>query len=285
MPPKKRKNVGGGKEDQTISGPSSSLEKAHMRALQEPGGPRKLSLRYGGCIYEEHKQPVYALSFFEPLPDPAAVGGAPKPQFFASVGSNRATVYKIESDGSLSVAQAYVDEDPEEILYALCWTTTVANTPLLLLGGFRGLIKMVDCQNGQIPATLVGHGNAVNELKTHPVSPALVLSASKDESVRLWNVYTSCCIAIFAGDQGHRDEVLSADMHLLGHCFASAGMDNTVKVWSLEGQGPSRRIAQNIEASFSYSTSGPQVETNCPMPFHADLTLCSRPHSPRPTAG
>ena len=26
--------------------------------------------------------------------------------------------------------------------YALCWTTTVANTPLLLLGGFRGLIKV-----------------------------------------------------------------------------------------------------------------------------------------------
>ena len=45
-------------------------------------------------------QPVYALSFFEPLPDPAAVRGVPKPQFFASVGSNRATVYKVREKGN-----------------------------------------------------------------------------------------------------------------------------------------------------------------------------------------
>ena len=174
------------------------------------------------------------------------------PQFFASVGANRATVYKIGEDGSLSIAQAYVDEDAQETLYACTWTTSVANTPLLCLGGFRGLVKVVDCQNGLILTTLVGHGNAINELRTHPVSPALVLSASKDESIRLWNVYTSCCIAIFAGDQGHRDEVLSLDVHLLGNAFASCGMDNTVKIWSLDGP----KLRRNIDRSYSYNTWG-----------------------------
>jgi hypothetical protein len=66
---------------------------------EQPGGPRKVSLRFGGCIHEEHKKPVYAVSFFEPLPTvdeseyerPAS----PAPQFFASVGANRATVYKV----------------------------------------------------------------------------------------------------------------------------------------------------------------------------------------------
>lgn len=42
------------------------------------------------------------------------------------------------------------------------------------------------------------------------------------------------CVAIFAGDRGHRDEVLSIDVHLSGACFVSSGMDNTVKVWSLQ---------------------------------------------------
>ena len=158
------------------------------------------------------------------------------------MGANRATIYKISEDGAMSIAQAYVDEDAQETLYACTWTTSVANTPLLCLGGFRGLVKVVDCQNGIILTALVGHGNAINELRTHPVSPALVLSASKDESIRLWNVYTSCCIAIFAGDQGHRDEVLSLDVHLLGNAFASCGMDNTVKIWSLDGPKLRRNI-------------------------------------------
>jgi hypothetical protein len=58
-------------------------------------------------------------------------------------------------------------------------------------------------------------------------------------------------------------QVLSIDFHMLGNCFASSGMDNTVKIWSLEGRGSSSssggggggKIAQNIAKSFSYSTA------------------------------
>ncbi|KAF3588111.1 hypothetical protein F2Q69_00030921, partial [Brassica cretica] len=47
--------------------------------------------------------------------------------------------------------------------------------------------------------TLVGHEDSVSEIKTHPMIPELVLSASKDGSVRLWNVETGICILIFSG--------------------------------------------------------------------------------------
>ena len=51
--------------------------------------------------------------------------------------------------------------------------------------------------------TLKGHGGDVNEIKVHPTAPYLALTASKDESARLWNVTTGACVAMFCGDGAH----------------------------------------------------------------------------------
>ncbi|XP_073148413.1 polycomb group protein FIE1-like isoform X2 [Henckelia pumila] len=61
------------------------------------------------------------------------------------------------------------------------------------------------------------------------------MSASKDESVRLWNIHTEICILIFSGAGRHRNEVLSVDLHPSDmYRIASCGMDNNVKIWSLK---------------------------------------------------
>ncbi|KAL7549858.1 hypothetical protein ACHAWF_013115 [Thalassiosira exigua] len=103
--------------------------------------------------------------------------------------------------------------------------------PLLCLGGTRGVIKVIDTVRRCLAGTLSGHGNDVTDLKFSPANEWLLLSASKDESVRLWNLRGGVNVAVFAGHNGHRGQVLSVSWHADGTRFASCGMDNAVKLW------------------------------------------------------
>jgi WD40 repeat protein len=52
--------------------------------------------------------------------------------------------------------------------------------------------------------------------------------------VRLWNIHTLVCVAVFGGERGHREQVLTAAFNDDGTRFVSAGMDHCLKVWNLE---------------------------------------------------
>ncbi len=149
------------------------------------------------------------------------------------MGQNLASVYRIRENDCVEVVQKYVDMDTGENYFTCTWADSGDERPLLVLAGIRGILKVLSTVTFEVKVVLRGHGSDIDDLCTHPVDTNLVLSASKDESIRLWNIQTATCIAVFAGEGGHRDDVLSIDIHPLGNCFVSGGMDTSIKIWNL----------------------------------------------------
>ncbi len=70
----------------------------------------------------------------------------------------------------------------------------------------------------------------IYDIKAHPIRDGLIFSGSADKSIRLWNVWTGTVAAIFGGEGGHIDAVLSMDVNMAGTLMVSTGFDTYVKV-------------------------------------------------------
>ena len=49
----------------------------------------------------------------------------------------------------------------------------------------------------------------MHDIAAHPTRHQLALTASKDESIRLWHVESGACVAVFKGEGAHGHEVIS----------------------------------------------------------------------------
>jgi len=151
---------------------------------------------------------------------------------------------------------------------SLVHTDSFDGPELLLVAGTRGVIKVIDPVRKMLVSTLSGHGDDIYDLKFSPTDTWLLVSASKDESMRLWNVQTCTCLAIFAGHEGHRDSILSVAWHPLGDRIVSAGMDTTVKLWNVghipqaSGVGPKLWSATNDKPFRTAYEQMPYFSTN-----------------------
>lgn len=186
-----------------------------------------------------------------------------------------------EENEDFIVRQVYKDVDEEENFFSCIFAgRSVRHSPkvdlepsndenalgpqLCCVGGKRGLIKVIDPVKQSLVFTLMGHTDELYDMKRCPVNEWLLLSASNDETIRLWNLKYPSLIAIFAGHQGHREAVLSIDWHPFGQYFASSGMDGTIRVWSIEEPN----VKNAIEESFKSPLLPEETTSNFKTVYH-----------------
>ncbi|GIL74200.1 hypothetical protein Vretimale_1963 [Volvox reticuliferus] len=214
--------------------------------LPPPPPSSSFKYKYAGSLQEDHREPIFCVTFnnFD----------LAHRDVFATVGQHRATIYQLLPGGEFELLQVYEDADRGrkagstaaaavgseseigEKFYCCKWSRDdESGAALLLIAGEKALVRVLDVSRACLVHTFAGHGKCINDIAVHPSRPRLFLTASEDESVRLWNIRSRTCVAIFSGEGGHRNKVLSLDFHPWdGHRFLSSGMDNAVKIWSLE---------------------------------------------------
>ncbi|MGG6268334.1 caspase family protein [Leptolyngbya sp. AN03gr2] len=100
---------------------------------------------------------------------------------------------------------------------------------------------------------LKGHTAPVTQVQISP-DDSLLISASADKTIRLWNISTGELIRTIAG---HNDRVTALSFSPDRESFASASADRTIKIWSIEGD--LRTILQGHTdevTSIAYSSEG-----------------------------
>ncbi|XP_037958881.1 polycomb protein esc-like [Teleopsis dalmanni] len=216
--------------------------------------------KYNCHVRDDYGQPLLSVQFNPHLPKEQAI--------FAVCGKDRATIYDcpLNGDGGINVLQVYADPDPNENFHTCAWSyDDETMRPLLAVAGCRGIIRILDLDKILCRKHFIGHGHAINELKFHPKKPQILLSGSKDHSLRLWNIKTDVCVAIFGGVEGHRDEVLSVDFDSLGKSIMSSGMDHSLKLWRLDKIAINEAIEKSFMSNISKSAvSFPTLKEHFP---------------------
>eukprot|EP01051_Picozoa_sp_SAG22_P011751 SAG22_NODE_1159_length_5326_cov_3.375741_2_plen_455_part_00 len=235
-------NAGGGMEPPPLAGGTAAAEAteaARTARAATSAPPLKRVSKPPTFVREEHRQPLYAVCV-EPF-DQLGV--------FAAVGGDTVSVYRVMPNGFLDIVQSYTDGHDKESFMCCCWSRGPDDVPWLCVAGGNGAIKVINMATQGMDAYLYGHGGDINDMKTWPQDSNIVLTASKDESLRLWNLATGVCLAIFAGSKGHCGDVLHCDFDASGDRFCSCGMDSCIKIWSMSDPV----VAASIQASYRFS--------------------------------
>ncbi|KAF2091681.1 WD40 repeat-like protein [Saccharata proteae CBS 121410] len=202
---------------------------------------------------------------------------------FAVTGGRNTLVCRpvLKQDRAVEILQDNRDDEKDTLLNSLCWSQDInTGDPLICVASdCPPNITVLNVRTGKLARVLTGHGKAVNDIKISPSSPTILASASKDHTVRVWNLepeyQKQACSVIFAGHRGHEQSVMSIAFHQSGRYLVSGAQDTAVKLWVIPELPTSRTGTDNVMQIQQphFSTTELHCEHVDCVKFYGDLVL------------
>ncbi|OQR93273.1 hypothetical protein THRCLA_22324 [Thraustotheca clavata] len=118
---------------------------------------------------------------------------------------------------------------PEAISKVRCLTFAPSNKLLASGGGYDdAIVRLWDLETSTVSSHLPGHSSELNSVQYQ--TPHLILSASQDRTVRLWDVRSGCCEKLLKLHSPAQSIAISPSP---GIQFASGHQDGRVSTWDL----------------------------------------------------
>ncbi|KAI9486335.1 MAG: WD40-repeat-containing domain protein [Benjaminiella poitrasii] len=153
----------------------------------------------------------------------------------ATVGGCELSVYDNEHCGDHLDIMSNFDITPTEEsgeskskyeLETFCWLYKEGDA-LLATAGADGSIHVLSLAHSGEIMQLEGHTKLIYDLQSHPQNDDIILSTSKDGTIRLWDVNSGKCLVIFEVD------ATVSCFHPSGTKFVSGNSRGELRVWDI----------------------------------------------------
>lgn len=203
---------------------------------------------------ENHKQNLYGCAFNQYL-------NWPTTPVAAAVGGTRICLYEFPANEPTIIPIKAVNFkfEYDEELFTVAWCSLPENMHRVVFGGETGTMYVMDPVRMEIERHLKGCGDNVNDIRASPINPTLIVAASKDLSVRIFDIRNSACLLICGGmEMVPVANTLSADWTPDGKKILSCGFDHRVSGWDLS----SERIQDHLKRCAEAINEGKEPEAH-----------------------
>ncbi|ORZ01809.1 WD40-repeat-containing domain protein [Lobosporangium transversale] len=154
----------------------------------------------------------------------------------ATTGGPQANIYDNEHCGDHLDIMSHFLLDPtgeegfEELpeMLTCCWMNQPQDA-ILATAGTDKMIHILSLARSKELMRLSGHKHTITDIQPHPIRDEYILSASKDGTIRLWNILTGNCLVIFE----YKASVVCFNPHTQGTTFLSGSYNGDIREWDM----------------------------------------------------